>query len=68
MCAETAAVYNTESEIGQAIQESGIARSDIFLTTKTTALDDVEAALEASLAKLQTSYVDLSVSHPVTFR
>jgi diketogulonate reductase-like aldo/keto reductase len=58
-------VYNTEAEIGEAIRESGVARSEIFLTTKTTDLNNVEAALEKSLAALKTSYVDLSVSRSV---
>jgi diketogulonate reductase-like aldo/keto reductase len=52
-------VYNTENELGLAIQESRIPRSDIFLTTKANSLDDVEAGLKASLARLRTDYVDL---------
>ena len=31
---DTAAAYNNEKEVGQAIRESGIARADIFVTTK----------------------------------
>ncbi|KAL1872317.1 hypothetical protein VTK73DRAFT_1548 [Phialemonium thermophilum] len=58
-----AQMYNTEAEIGHAIKESNIARSNIFLTTKTVDLEDVEAALEASLEKLNTSYVDLYLIH-----
>lgn len=41
------------------MKESGIPRSDFFLSTKAEKVDDVEGDLEASLKKLQTDYVDL---------
>lgn len=53
--------YGTEREIGIAMKESGIPRSEFFLTTKLQGLVDAEKALEASLEKLQTDYVDLYV-------
>ncbi|OIW34825.1 putative ketoreductase [Coniochaeta ligniaria NRRL 30616] len=59
-CAE---MYGTERELGIALAESEIPRADVFLTTKTTNIEDVEAALESSLSKLDTSYVDLFLIH-----
>ncbi len=52
-------VYGTEKELGIALGESKIQRSDVFLTTKTTNIENVERALEGSLRTLNTSYVDL---------
>lgn len=52
-------VYNTETEVGVAIKESGVARDDLFITTKSVGLDDVEKALESSLDKLHIDYVDM---------
>ena len=64
---DTAAAYRNETEVGQAIKNSGLPRADVFLTTKVWT-DDMgyEATLRAfdsSLAKLQTSYVDLYLIH-----
>ncbi|KAF1347296.1 Aldo/keto reductase [Lizonia empirigonia] len=64
---DTARVYGTERAVGTAIQKSGIPRADIFLTTRlwnnSHHPDDVEQALDASLADLGTSYVDLYLMH-----
>jgi alcohol dehydrogenase (NADP+) len=64
---DTARVYGTEPAVGNAIKKSGIPRDQIFLTTKlwnnSHHPDDVESALDASLADLQTSYVDLYLMH-----
>lgn len=55
-----AEVYKTETELGTAIKESGVAREKLFLTTKVLPnIADVAAALQLSLKKLQTDYVDL---------
>lgn len=54
-----AKVYNTEGELGAAMTESGVPRSEFFLTTKAVTVENVEGALEASLTKLKTNYVDL---------
>lgn len=60
-------MYGTEPAVGAAIQKSGIPRADIFITTKlwnnSHHPDDVEQALDASLADLGTSYVDLYLMH-----
>lgn len=55
----TQIVYGTEREVGIAMKESGLPRSDFFLSTKAGGVDDVEGALKASLKRLQTDYVDL---------
>ena len=55
-----AEVYKTETELGTAIKQSGIAREKLFVTTKViTNIQDIPAALKTSLKKLQTDYVDL---------
>lgn len=64
-CIDQAIVdYQTEAEVGIAIQESGIPREEIFITTKALKPHDVEGSLRTSLSKLQTSYVDLYVLQP----
>ena len=67
---DTASRYGNEEFVGEAVQNSikaGIIkkRSDLFITTKLfhTEYTDVEGALRASLAKLQTDYVDLYLIH-----
>lgn len=62
---DTAAGYGNEEPIGKAIKDSGINRSDIFITTKLwgTWHHDPETALKTSLSKLGTSYVDLYLMH-----
>lgn len=55
-----AEVYNTESEVGIAIKESGIARDKLFVTTKVlNNINDISGAIDASLKKLQLDFVDL---------
>jgi 2,5-diketo-D-gluconate reductase B len=64
---DTAQIYDNEAEIGQAIAESGMARDNLFLTTKiwvdNFSKDKLIPSLEASLAKLRTSQVDLTLIH-----
>lgn len=64
---DTAAIYGNEKEVGEAIRKSGVPREEIFLTTKVWN-DDIRAgrtreALEESLEKLGTDYVDLYLIH-----
>lgn len=64
---DTAQIYGNEAEVGQAIEESGIARSDLFVTTKiwtdNYAQDKLIPSLRESLEKLRTDYVDLTLIH-----
>ena len=64
---DTAQIYGNEAEIGQAVSESGVDRADLFLTTKIW-IDSFERdalldSLRASLARLRTDHVDLTLIH-----
>jgi len=64
---DTAAIYGNESSVGRAIKDSGIERSQIFLTTKVWndahGYEATLGAFETSLQKLGTDYVDLYLIH-----
>ncbi|HEU5047294.1 MAG TPA: aldo/keto reductase [Rickettsiales bacterium] len=64
---DTAQMYENEAQVGQAIKESGIARGDLFITTKiwmdNYARDRVKASTDASLSRLGMDYVDLLLMH-----
>lgn len=64
---DTAQIYGNEAEVGQAIAESGVARQDLFITTKiwtdNYAKDKLLPSLKDSLAKLRTDQVDLTLIH-----
>ncbi len=64
---DTAQIYGNEAEIGQAIADSGVARDQLFLTTKiwTENLGRAQLlpSLRGSLAKLRTQQVDLTLIH-----
>lgn len=64
---DTASVYGNERGVGRAIRESGVPRSEIFLTTKVWNDDQrakrTLAAFEESLKRLETDYVDLYLVH-----
>ncbi|WP_439891524.1 2,5-didehydrogluconate reductase DkgB [Ralstonia sp. 25C] len=64
---DTAQIYENEAEVGQAIAQSGVARNDLFLTTKiwvsNFAADKLIPSLKDSLAKLRTEQVDLTLIH-----
>lgn len=63
---DTAQVYRNEMEAGQALRESGIPRSEIFITTKYSGLRDVETSIQDSL-KYVSSQVVSSLSLPFKF-
>lgn len=64
---DTAQIYENEAAVGEAIQRSGIARENIFLTTKVWVANYAKAAfaasVEESLRKLKTDHVDLLLLH-----
>lgn len=64
---DTAQFYGNEADVGDAIRDSSVHRSDIFLTTKVW-WDKLEpatfkASVDESLEKLGTGYVDLLLIH-----
>jgi len=64
---DTAQMYKNEESVGKAIQESGVDRSEVFLTTKVLPANlgkkDFLPSVEESLKKLKTDYVDLLLIH-----
>lgn len=62
---DTAAFYNNEEDVGRAFKDSGLNREEYFITTKVwvTDLDNPEKALNESLTRLNTEYVDLYLLH-----
>lgn len=64
---DTAAIYGNEADVGQAIQESGVPRQQIFVTTKVWNGDQgfstTLRAYDESLKRLQMNYVDLYLIH-----
>jgi diketogulonate reductase-like aldo/keto reductase len=55
-----AEVYKTETELGTAIKQSGVAREKLYIVTKVLPnIADIPAALNTSLKKLGVDYVDL---------
>ncbi|MDY3024754.1 aldo/keto reductase [Streptococcus hyovaginalis] len=72
---DTAQAYKNEASVGRAIADSGVARKDIFLTTKVWnsnhSYDLAKASIEESLQKLGVDYIDLLLIHwpnPKAFR
>ena len=64
---DTAASYGNEAEVGRAIQASGVARDEIFVTTKLWIADagyeKTKAAFARSMDKLQLDVLDLYLIH-----
>lgn len=64
---DTAQAYDNETEVGQGMQDAGVGRERVFLTTKVwfenLAPTDVRRTAERSLRRLQTEYVDLLLIH-----
>ncbi len=64
---DTAQSYFNEIQVGNAIQKSGIAREDIFLTTKVWiehyGYEQAKSSVLESMEKLQTDFLDLCLLH-----
>jgi 2,5-diketo-D-gluconate reductase A len=64
---DTAAMYRNEEAVGKAISDSGLAREDLFITTKLNnnahGYDEALRAFEESRGKLGLDYVDLYLIH-----
>src|SRR5690349_13675241 len=68
---DTAASYGNEAAVGSAIKASGIARDELFITTKLwiqhapagSVQDDTKRAFDNSLRRLGLDYVDLYLIH-----
>lgn len=62
---DTASIYGNEEDVGRAIQDLGVPRKEIFVTTKlwNTDHNNVSGALQASLERLKLDYVDLYLMH-----
>lgn len=64
---DTAAFYGNEEDVGRAVRDSGIARADLYVTTKLwnsdQGYDSALRAFESSLKRLGLDYVDLYLIH-----
>jgi 2,5-diketo-D-gluconate reductase A len=64
---DTAASYQNETAVGKGIKKSGVARKDLFITTKLWVQDasyeGAKRAFQRSLDKLQLDYLDLYLIH-----
>lgn len=58
-------MYRNEEQVGQAIKEAGLARKDLWVTTKWSGVDDkgAQQSINESLEKLGLDYVDLYLIH-----
>lgn len=64
---DTAASYTNEEAVGKAIKRSGVAREELFITTKvwiqSNGMESTKKSFESSLKKLQLDYLDLYLMH-----
>ncbi|MDN7228579.1 aldo/keto reductase [Planococcus sp. N064] len=64
---DTAAVYQNENEVGEALRSSRVKREELFITSKVwntdQGYDNTLRAFEASLERLGFDYLDLYLTH-----
>lgn len=64
---DTAQAYGNEEGVGEAVRKSGVAREELFLTTKVwitnAGYEKAKASIDESLKKMKTDYLDLVLIH-----
>src|ERR1700741_3035463 len=64
---DTAAAYQNEAGVGEGVRASGLARDEVFVTTKLSSgdhgYDEALRAFDACLGRLGMDYVDLFLIH-----
>src|SRR5690242_8834460 len=64
---DTAEMYGNEKEVGEGIRDAGVARGDVFITSKLNngfhKPDDARRAFDETLTALDSDYVDLFLIH-----
>lgn len=64
---DTAQSYGNEEAVGRAIKKCGVAREELFITSKVwisnSGYEKAKASIEATLNKLQLEYLDLMLIH-----
>jgi 2,5-diketo-D-gluconate reductase A len=64
---DTAALYDNEAEVGAAIRKSGLAREEVFVTTKIWndrhGYSEAKEAIQESVERLNIDYVDMMLIH-----
>jgi len=64
---DSARLYNNEAEVGEAVRESGVPRSEVFVTSKVMhhehGYETTLVAIDDSLKRFQFDYLDLYLIH-----
>ena len=64
---DTASFYQTETYVAQALRDSGVSRSEVFLASKMwkdeMGYEQTKAAFQRTLERLETDYLDLYLIH-----
>lgn len=64
---DTAQAYMNERGVGEGVRDSGVARDELFVTTKLDAgiksYDEAKAAIDGSLKAMGLEYIDLMIIH-----
>jgi len=60
---DTALIYADQGDIAKAISESGVAREDLFITSKIPGCFNAASSIDSDLKQLNTDYIDLMLIH-----